>query len=439
MNWKKWIVVTTVSAIAAPTWAFSVEQAVATTIATDPELKSAFNDFMSAREDIESAQGGYLPAVDLSAGFGYEYVNNSTTEASGEKSFNRKDATLSLTQLIWDGTTGNNIERSEFEAEAQRFQLLSDAQDKTLRVTEVYVAVLKAAQLLSLSEANVEVHEKILGDIKRRAESGIGSTADLSQVEARVARAFTNMLAARSNLEDAESEFYRVVGAEPVNPTDPEVDELSLPTTRDAALERAIELNPVIKLATYDIDAARAQYRLNKGNFYPTLSFEASQNWSDDAGGVEEQVDEFSAMLRLRVNLYNGGSDTADVRRSAYQLNKSKDIFDNAYRLLEESTRLSWSAYQLTEQQKIYLAEHVDAASETVIAYEKQFRIGRRTLLDLLNTENELFEARRSYLDAHYANITAKYRVLNSTGSLLDALHVDVPQEWLEPAINGEG
>ncbi|MEZ8030103.1 agglutination protein [Enterovibrio norvegicus] len=439
MNWKKWIVVTTVSAIAAPTWAFSVEQAVATTIATDPELKSAFNDFMSSREDIESAQGGYLPAVDLSAGFGYEYVNNSTTEASGEKSFNRKDATLSLTQLIWDGTTGNNIERSEFEAEAQRFQLLSDAQDKTLRVTEVYVAVLKAAQLLSLSEANVEVHEKILGDIKRRAESGIGSTADLSQVEARVARAFTNMLAARSNLEDAESEFYRVVGAEPVNPTDPEVDELSLPTTRDAALERAIELNPVIKLATYDIDAARAQYRLNKGNFYPTLSFEASQNWSDDAGGVEEQVDEFSAMLRLRVNLYNGGSDTADVRRSAYQLNKSKDIFDNAYRLLEESTRLSWSAYQLTEQQKIYLAEHVDAASETVIAYEKQFRIGRRTLLDLLNTENELFEARRSYLDAHYANITAKYRVLNSTGSLLDALHVDVPQEWLEPAINGEG
>ncbi|WP_163392599.1 TolC family outer membrane protein [Enterovibrio norvegicus] len=439
MNWKKWIVVTTVSAIAAPTWAFSVEQAVATTIATDPELKSAFNDFMSSREDIESAQGGYLPAVDLSAGFGYEYVNNSTTEASGEKSFNRKDATLSLTQLIWDGTTGNNIARSEFEAEAQRFQLLSDAQDKTLRVTEVYVAVLKAAQLLSLSEANVEVHEKILGDIKRRAESGIGSTADLSQVEARVARAFTNMLAARSNLEDAESEFYRVVGAEPVNPTDPEVDELSLPTTRDAALERAIELNPVIKLATYDIDAARAQYRLNKGNFYPTLSFEASQNWSDDAGGVEEQVDEFSAMLRLRVNLYNGGSDTADVRRSAYQLNKSKDIFDNAYRLLEESTRLSWSAYQLTEQQKIYLAEHVDAASETVIAYEKQFRIGRRTLLDLLNTENELFEARRSYLDAHYANITAKYRVLNSTGSLLDALRVDVPQEWLEPVINGEG
>ncbi len=439
MNWKKWIVVTTVSALAAPTWAFSVEQAVATTIATDPELKSAFNDFMSSREDIESAQGGYLPAVDLSAGIGYEYVNNSTTEATGDKSFNRKDATLSMTQLIWDGTTSNNIERSEFEAEAQRFQLLSDAQDKTLRVTEVYIAVLQAAQLLSLSEANVEVHEKILADIKRRAESGIGSTADLSQVEARVARAFTNMLAARSNLEDAETEFYRVVGAEPVNTVDPEVDELSLPTTRDAAFERALELNPVIKLATYDIDAARAQYRLNKGNFYPSLSFEASQNWSDDAGGVEEQVDEFSAMLRLRVNLYNGGADTADVRRSAYQLNKSKDIFDNAYRLLEESTRLSWSAYQLTEQQKIYLAEHVDAASETVIAYEKQFRIGRRTLLDLLNTENELFEARRSYLDAHYANITAKYRVLNSTGSLLDALRVDVPQEWLEPVIDGEG
>lgn len=439
LNWKKLTIASLVSAMCAPAWSMSVEQAVATTLATDPELKSAFNDFMSNREEIDAAQGDYLPDVNLNAGYGYEHINNSTTKASGDKNFNRKDANISLTQLIWNGTALNNIDRTEFEAEAQRHQLLSDAQDKSLRVTETYVSVLLAKQLLKLSEDNVKVHEKMLADIQRRAESGIGSTADLSQVEARVARSISNMLAARSNLDDARTEFFRLVGTEIDEPVDPEVDALYLPNSLNDALDVAYANNPVIKLATYDIEAARAQYRQNKGNMYPSLTFEASQNWTNDANGVEENTNEFSAMLRLRFNLYNGGSDTANVRRSAYQLNKSKDIYDNASRLLRESTRLAWSAYELTEQQKKYLAEHVDAASETVIAYEKQFLIGRRTLLDLLNTENELFEARRSYLDAHYGNITAKYRVLNSMGNLLDALRVDVPEEWLEPVIDEEG
>lgn len=79
---------------------------------------------------------------------------------------------------------------------------------------------------------------------------------------------------------------------------------------------------------------------------------------------------------------------------------------------------------------KNFLSDHVDSASETVIAYEKQYRIGKRTLLDLLNTENELFEARKDYLDAHYSEQYAKYRVMNATGSLLNALLVDIPDEW---------
>ena len=135
-------------------------------------------------------------------------------------------------------------------------------------------------------------------------------------------------------------------------------------------------------------------------------------------------------MLRMRYNLYNGGSDSAESESAAYQLNKAKDLRDTAYRQVEEGLRLSWSALDLTLQQKNFLSDHVDSAAETVIAYQKQYRIGQRTLLDVLNTENELFEARKDYLDAHYAEQYAKYRVLNATGTLLDAMLVDVPEEW---------
>lgn len=111
-------------------------------------------------------------------------------------------------------------------------------------------------------------------------------------------------------------------------------------------------------------------------------------------------------------------------------MNKAKDLRDRAFRTVEEGLRLSWSALDLTLQEKEFLADHVDAASETVVAYDKQYKIGRRTLLDLLNTENELFESRKGYVDALYAEQYAKFRVLNATGTLLESLLVDVPEEW---------
>jgi adhesin transport system outer membrane protein len=221
-----------------------------------------------------------------------------------------------------------------------------------------------------------------------------------------------------------------LVGQEPLGLNYPRADITKLPLSLSDALVEAFDKHPVIQVSKIDVDSARFQYKQSKGNYYPTFSIEASQTWRDDAGGDEGRSDETLAMLRMRYNLYNGGSDSDLSEKAAYQLNKAKDLRDNAFRQVEEGLRLSWSALDLTLQQKNFLADHVDSASETVIAYEKQYRIGQRTLLDLLNTENELFQARKDYLDAHYAEQYAKYRVMNATGNLLDALLVDTPEDW---------
>jgi len=406
----------------------TLEQAVALTLATNPEIKSAFNDYMSYQKDNDAATGAYRPKINLDAGVGYEGVDPATSDRTN---LTRKDATLSLTQLIWDGSsTINNMDRTAAEAESVRFQLLASAQDKALAVASIYLEAVKANEILALSESNLAVHKKIYKDIKRRAESGIGSTADVSQVEARLAKAHGNLLAAQNNLFDSHTQFTRLVGQMPQGLVFPRADVNALPLSFEEGLDRAYETHPVIKISIADVDAARFQYDQTKGVNYPTISFEAAQTWRDDAGGIEGSSDETSAMIRMRYNLYNGGSDEANSERAAYQLNKAKDLRDRTYRSIKESLQLSWSALDLTLQQKEFLADHVDSASETVIAYEKQYRIGKRTLLDLLNTENELFEARKAYVDANYAEQLAKYRVMNASGNLLDALRVDIPSEW---------
>lgn len=428
-NWTLFTLLAGITAIPM-TYAQSLEQAVAITLSSNPDIRSSFNEFRSRQQSINAAKGGYYPSLDLEAGVGHESFNNDPQNTSGD-SFTRKDATLSFKQLIWDGSASlYNIERSQAEAEAQRYQLIADAQDKTLRVIEVYLKSLQAEEVMALTESNLNVHMRIYQDIQKRTSSGIGSTADLAQVKARVARSQSNLRAAQNNLLDSQTEFLRVVGELPRDLAKPEVDQLFLPNSLENALKVALKENPVVLVSSLDIEAAQAQYAQRKGNFYPTFTFEATQTWTEDADGSEGSTDELSAMLRMRYNLFNGGADTAESRQAAYQINKSRDIRDRALRMLEEGTRLSWSALNLTLEQKEFLQAHVDAAAETVIVYEKQFRIGKRTLLDLLNTENELFEARKSYVEAYYSEVQAQYRILNSTGRLLAALRVDMPQEW---------
>ncbi len=408
----------------------TLEQAVAITLATNPEIKGAFNEFMSKKYLNESASGAYLPKVDLDAGIGLESINPASPN-SESTDLTRKEASITLTQLIWDGSaTLNDIDRTAADAESLRYQLLADSQDIALEVTKVYLDAVKAYDILSLSESNLAVHKKIYKDIKKRVNSGIGSTADMNQVEARLAKAHGNLAAAQNNLFDMHTMFARLVGENPKALVFPRADQTMIPFTVDEALEQAMTEHPVIKLSKVDVDSARFQYKQSQGVNYPTFSVEAKQTFREDAGGVEGKSDELTVMLRMRYNLYNGGSDSAQSENLAYQLNRSKDLRESSVRTVEEGLRLAWSALDLTLQQKEFLEDHVDSASETVMAYEKQYRIGKRTLLDVLNTENELFEARKGYIDAKYAEQFAKYRVMNATGQLLNALRVDIPEEW---------
>ncbi|UTV28633.1 TolC family outer membrane protein [Photobacterium atrarenae] len=429
-NWALFTLLISIPVTTSVVHAQSLEQAVAITLSTNPEIKSAFNEFRSQQQSIHAAKGGYYPSLDLEAGLGRESFDNDPSNTGGDD-FTRRDATLSLRQLLWDGSASLlNIERTKAEAEAQRYQLIADAQDKALRVIEVYLKTLQAEEVLALTESNLNVHMRIYQDIQKRTSSGIGSTADLAQVKARVARSQSNLRAAQNNLLDSQTEFLRVVGEPPQNLVTPEVDQRFLPESLRKALEVALRENPVVQVSALDIQAAQAQYEQRKGRFYPTFTFEMTQTWTEDADGFNGSTDELSAMLRMRYNLFNGGTDTAESRQAAYQISKSRDIRERALRMIEEGARLSWSALNLTMEQKEFLQAHVDAAAETVIVYEKQFRIGKRTLLDLLNTENELFEARKSYVDAYFSEIEAQYRILNATGRLLAALRVEMPQAW---------
>ncbi|MCL1039495.1 TolC family outer membrane protein [Shewanella submarina] len=438
-----------VAALLMPTLsqADTLEQAVAKTLDTHPELRVAFNRFKAREAQIDQAFSGYLPTVELSAGWGLENTDSPSTRRNplnrsneGEVELKRGEAGVSIRQMLFDGfRTTSEVERFTYEATAEQWTLIAAAEDIALEVAQVYLKFMQAEQVLTLAQKNLQTHKDIYSQIKQRTDSGLGSTADLSQITGRLARANANVISAQNNLYDAIAEYRSVTGVVPSETIMPVPDADQLPATYEGTIKVAGEYHPVLKSASQDIKAAESEKSSRESSYYPTITIELNGNWNNDINGedgrsftsdVGGHSNDLQAMVRMRYDLFAGGRDAALNRESAYKINEAKEVRERAYRQIIEGASLAWNAYELLPPQKQYIREHVVAAKETQAAYAQQFNLGQRSLLDLLDTENELFEARKDYLQAEFDETLAQYRVLNATGQLLGSLQVTRPETW---------
>jgi len=395
----------------------------------NPDVAEARNQWLARREEVRAAEGGFLPNVDLNAGIGYEYTDSPSTRAAGKDSeeLTRRELGLTVRQMLFDGWgTRSEVERQQARTESAAARLLAVGESTALTATQAYVNLGRFQSLLTISEESLEVHRRIEDQIRLRSEAGVGRRADYDQVLSRVALAEVNLLAAQVNLRDARTTFKRVVGRAPgeqpieIDGLDPE----GVPGSLDEALAIAQSSNPVLQVAAADIEAAKAQAEAARQFDYPRFDLEIGGNLDDNLDGTEGRVDDLEAMLRMRYNLYRGGSDAARKRAAALNVNEARDVRDRSVLQLEETLQLAWAAYQATGAQLPLLEQQVTAALATRDAYAKQFNIGQRTLLDVLNAENEVTQARQSVVATRADNLLARYRLLEAMGILVDELGV---------------
>ncbi|WP_028866012.1 TolC family outer membrane protein [Psychromonas aquimarina] len=420
----------------------SLEQAVAFSLDTHPELRAAYTRFKVKEKQVEQAEAGYLPTVDLTGGYGYEYTDSPGTRRKGDdntESMMRRELGVSLNQSLFSGFhTSSEVKRTSYATSAEQWRLHALAEDLALEISKVYVDLIKAEKLVALSEKNLASHEEIYQQIKERTDSGIGSRADLSQINGRLAKAQSNLIAAKNNYLDSKTKFYRVVDQKPDNLVIPYPDSNFLPESREAGLEMALANHPVIKSAGNDIQSSIAQYDAAKSNYYPKVSLQLNANFNDNLDGedgsgtpdVGGENNDVVAMVRFSYNIFAGGKDEAYAKETAYKMSEAKELNRGVHRQVKEGFILSWDAFEQLNLQKKYIKMHVIASKDTQSDYQQQFKIGQRSLLDLLDTENELFQARRDFLDAEFTEITAQYRIMHSMGLLLTALRVTRPEAW---------
>lgn len=412
--------------------AASLEEVVTQGLSDNPDVQRAINSRNAVYQEVKQAESGYKPQVEVTAGYGYEWTNSPSSRGNGndDVEFNRGEAGLSIRQMIFDGyATSSEVDRQQARALSADKRLIETAESYALDAARSYIELNRRTVLLQQAKETLFNHVKIYDRIKRRSESGLGALASIQQAEGRLALAEVNVLAAENNMLDAKANFERVTGlSAPEEITYPELLNVTIPGNLAEATEAALNNHPTLQVAEADALAAVAQYNAAKRNYYPRVDFEVDRTWNNNLDGVEGFNEDLTAMFRMRYNLYNGGADQARVRQTQHQIEEAKAIQTNSQRDVLQSVELSWNAHSILSRQLPHLEQHVASSQNTRNSYLKQFNIGQRSLLDLLDTENEVFSSKNDLTNALHDHLSAQYRVMNGMGVLLDTLNLTVPE-----------
>lgn len=390
-------------------------------VLNSPEVTSKWHAYRAADEEIGVARGGYFPRVDLTAGTGRESLRQPT---AADRDYTRSGVMLSLNQMLFDGFATRNEVRRLDKARIVRYYELLDASEATaLEAGRATLDVLRYRKLVDLAKDNYIQHKATYDQIERRTQSGVGRRVDFEQAGSRLALAEINLLTETANLHDVSARYQRLVGAQPADAiAAPGQLNNAFPGQAKAALDTLHRNNPALLAATENIEASQYEIHARRAAYSPKLDFRArtdnTRNYLGDTGDRHHNV----AELVVSWNLFNGGSDRAREKQTIEKKNLAFDLREKACRDTRQTLLIAYNDVLRLKEQATFNARQVALLEKTRDAYRDQFNVGQRTLLDLLDTENELLAARRANINADTDLTLAYLRTYAGMGTLLEQL-----------------
>lgn len=402
---------------------FTLQKLIEKTVTSNPEVQARYHNFKAAEQEQKAAQGGYFPRVDVISTIRRQEemtpnINNTATPDSQTQ--------LVLRQMLFDGfATRSEVSRLGHAARVRYYELQSAMQNTALETVKAYIDVQRYRQLVSYAQDNYVVHKQLFDRIEERVTAGVGRRVDLEQANGRFALAEANLLTEVTNLQNVTARYQRLTGELP--PTGlPEVEffKAGVATTATEALQLAYQKNPEILSTIENIVATQQEVEYKRSKYYPRLDLQARKNLLNSSNGDNSTAVASLLELTATFNLFNGFTDKSVIAQTVDKLSTAEDLRDKACVDTRQTLAIAYNDIRSLKEQLNYRDQHQLSIEKAREAYRKQFDIGQRTLLDLLDTENEFFQARRTYTNTERDLYTAYARTYASQGDLLGKLNV---------------
>lgn len=406
--------------------ALELKDTIEQTLKNNAEVRMKWHTFRASLEERGIAEAGFKPTIDLSYASAREKNKiPTTTGGTSTSSFTRHGYNLALSQNLFAGfITSNQVKQLDYTSRARYFEYLAAAEQQGLESVRAFVDVVRYSKLVNIAEENYAIHKGIYEQILQRVTQGVGRRVDLEQIAGRLALAESNLVNELSNLNDVSARYARITGEAPAN-------ELKLPGLNLGLIPPANDLmvladknNPSLQAARAFYRAAEAEIDVRRGAFSPTLDLRANKAATTNKDGVKGRTNEQAIELIVNMNLYRGGADRARLASATERRDEAEALGVKACRDMRQQVSIAYNDSVRISSQLDSLRQHQLSTEKARDAYRKQFDIGQRTLLDMLDSENELFESRRELLNAELNQQLATYRVLGESGRLMEAMQL---------------
>lgn len=406
----------------------TVKQTVEDTLQSHRGLKVMQENLDVVRHELRRAKAGWGPERRRPWGVtGASRLSNTTTRPlnADKDMYGANSISLTLTQPLWDGfATRSRVRTGEATVDSMTYRVLDNATSFALDAIIAHVDLLRRREILQLAKDNVRQHVEILDSQKERVELGAGSSADVTQTKGRLARAQSTLTDAEASLREGEASYIRLTG----KPVPASLAEVYVPepmyTGYDAVMEVADKNNPKLKAYMSDIKAARGEKELAESAYHPKINFEVGPSYSDRSGPGSQWTSGVDAGLVMRWNLFNSGADKAGTEAAESRTRMATETLYNFHDELALEIENTWTRYLAAKEQKKYYEEAIGYNTATRDAYLEQFKLGERSLLDVLDAESELFNSSTQYTTANGNVVVGAYRLYALTGMLLPELGI---------------
>ncbi|PKR49050.1 TolC family outer membrane protein [Thalassospira marina] len=389
-------------------------------VETHPSIKSTIYGARQATDSVDEVGGALYPQVDFALEGGYNVARADDRVAAD----NDPDGVLSVSQLLYDaGETFDRIDAARENVTGSKYAALDSAQQFCLRAISAYFDIVRLQTKVLLAIDNRDRHELIFRSVNDRAAGGAGTSADVFRTEGRLAEANANLTELIGELDRMRASYKELFGDVPTHGERPDYIP-DIPKNAEVALQHALGHNPTLAQSEASTRAASFEYDASKAAWYPKVSV-VVEGRQYDLSEPRANDNEMRFYLRFNYNLFDGGSDQARESRASNRLSQAKERERQSRLELERQIASSLSDIATREQRLHALSLAARAEKETFLTYLDLFSIGRRDLVDVLDSQREFYQTASSLIDARTLADLSRYVLLSLTGELLPSFGID--------------
>lgn len=412
--------------LSSPACGETLKHFVESVLNQNPQVQSAHYDVKSKSADVNEAIGNFLPSLSVNMTRGNEHTQIGLAE---DTLWTRENSISVEEDLFTGGRNYYTYKEARYTWNASKRRFLNIAQSVALQAITAYFNIQRNRQLVNFAKDNVQVHKKVLSDMRLRFKHQAGRRGEVELAEARLALAQSQLDQFISQLRQAKNQYLQVAGRLPpkhLKKVDPPKQVLHADYRQ--LLHTALEQNPNYQQAEEQLRANQANVKVARSRMLPDLSIRGSTDWNDNINGIKGRNNSYIGELVLSYDVFDGGSDYAAWNSAEAQAAESAEDLENTRRTTIQSVADTWASLHANYRRMKRFSEYVQSAAQVAHDYHLQFRVGRRPLFNVLDAEREKFNAQTLWVNAKYNYYIQTYQLLVDTGQLLPTLGLEIVQ-----------